>query len=87
MSIPIAIGLYFICWWLAFFIVLPIGVRIPEESALEPGMADSAPIAPFLWRKALGATILSAIIFAAVYLVIAYRLIPLELFPSSLRAA
>ena len=82
MSVPIAIGLYFICWWLAFFIMLPIGVRTPD--AVEPGMADSAPIAPYLWRKALGATILAAIIFAAVYVVIAYRLLPLEMFPASL---
>lgn len=82
MSIPIAIGLYFICWWLAFFIMLPIGVRTPEGDEVEPGMADSAPIAPYLWRKALGATILAAIVFAAVYVVIAYRLIPLELFPA-----
>lgn len=85
MSYPIAFGLYFICWWLAFFIVLPIGVRTPEIDAVEPGMADSAPIAPYLWWKALGATILSAIIFGAIYVVIAYRLIPLELFPISLR--
>jgi predicted secreted protein len=83
MSIPIAIGLYFICWWLAFFIMLPIGVRTPEVDEVEPGMADSAPIAPYLWRKALGATILAAIVFTAVYVVIAYRLIPLELLPTS----
>jgi predicted secreted protein len=84
MSVPIAFGLYFICWWLAFFIMLPIGVRVPEADEVEPGMADSAPVAPYLWRKALGATILSAIIFATAYVVIAYRLIPLELFPTSL---
>jgi len=84
MSVPIAIGLYFICWWLAFFIMLPIGVRTPEGDAVEPGMADSAPIAPYLWRKALGATVLAAIVFAAIYVVVAYRLIPLELFPASL---
>lgn len=84
MSIPIAVGLYFICWWLAFFIVLPIGVQTPEENALEPGMADSAPIAPMVWTKALAATVLSAIIFAAIYAVIAYRLMPLEWFPVKL---
>jgi predicted secreted protein len=84
MSISIAIGLYFVCWWLAFFIMLPIGVRTPDGDAIEPGTADSAPIAPHLGRKALGATILSAIIFAAVYAVIAYRLIPLDLVPVSL---
>jgi predicted secreted protein len=84
MSTPLALGLYFICWWLAFFIVLPIGVRMPEGDALETGMADSAPVAPFLGWKALAATVLSAVIFGAVYAVIAYRLIPMELFPISL---
>jgi predicted secreted protein len=84
MSVSIALGVYFICWWLAFFIVLPIGVRTLERDAVEPGMADSAPIEPFLWRKVLGATILSAIIFAIVYAVIVYRLIPMDLFPTSL---
>ena len=85
MSLPIAFGVYFICWWLAFFIMLPIGVRTEtDENAIEPGFADSAPVAPKLWIKALGATVLSAIIFAIVYVVIAYRLIPLDKIPMSL---
>ena len=84
MSIPVAIGIYFICWWLAFFIMLPIGVRTPMEEEVEHGMADSAPIAPYLWRKALGATALSAIVFAIVYAIIAFRLIPLDKVPISL---
>jgi predicted secreted protein len=84
MSLPIAFGVYFICWWLAFFIMLPIGVRIEEEGAIEPGFATSAPVAPKLWIKALGATVLSAIIFAVVYVVVIYRLIPLDKIPMSL---
>jgi predicted secreted protein len=85
MSLPIALGVYFICWWLAFFVMLPIGVRTEtDESAIEPGFATSAPLAPRLWLKALGATVLSAIIFAIVYAVIEYRLIPLDKIPMSL---
>lgn len=84
MSLPIAFGVYFICWWLAFFIMLPIGVRTEEEGSVEPGFATSAPVAPRLWIKALGATVLSAIIFAIVYVVIVYRLIPLDKIPMSL---
>jgi predicted secreted protein len=84
MTLPVALGVYFICWWLAFFIMLPIGVRVAEDDEAQSGMADSAPIAPHLWWKALGATILSALIFGAVYAVIAYRLIPLERVPVSL---
>lgn len=85
MSLPIAIGVYFICWWLAFFIMLPMGVSThSDENSTESGMAESAPIAPRLWLKAFGATVLSAIIFAVVYTVIAYRLIPLDKIPMSL---
>jgi predicted secreted protein len=84
MTLPVALGVYFICWWLAFFIMLPIGVRVGEDDEAQSGMADSAPVAPYLWWKALGATILSALIFGAVYVVIAYRLIPLERVPISL---
>lgn len=83
MSIPIALGIYFICWWLAFFMMLPIGVRTHADAdSAEPGMADSAPLAPQLWIKALAATVVSALIFAVVYVVIAYRLIPLDSVPA-----
>ena len=79
MTLPISLGLYFIFWWLAFFVMLPIGVQTQSDvDAVEPGTADSAPIAPHLWRKAIAATILSAIIFAVVYAVIYYKLIPVE---------
>ncbi|NJM34524.1 MAG: DUF1467 family protein [Rhodomicrobium sp.] len=79
MTLPVGLGIYFICWWLAFFIVLPIGVRTQlDEDRIEPGTADSAPVAPRLWIKALAATVVSAVIFAAAYAVIAYRLIPLD---------
>ncbi len=79
MSLAMSVGIYFVCWWLAFFIVLPIGVRThADHGTVEPGTADSAPIAPHLWIKAAAATVLSAIIFAVIYVVIAYQLIPLE---------
>ncbi|MGF1619428.1 MAG: DUF1467 family protein [Rhodomicrobiaceae bacterium] len=85
MSLPISFGIYFICWWLAFFIMLPIGVRTHSDAdSVEPGTADSAPIAANLWLKALGATVLSAVIFAVVYVVVEYRLIPLDKVPMSL---
>lgn len=79
MSLAIAIGIYFICWWLVFFMVLPIGNRVsnPQEAAAR-GLADSAPENPRLLFKAAIATAGSAILFAAVYVVIAYRLLPLE---------
>jgi hypothetical protein len=43
---------YVVVWWIAFFMVLPWGVKVPDEP--EPGHASSAPDRPMLWRKALG---------------------------------
>lgn len=85
MSLPIAFGVYFICWWLVLFMILPIGVRTQaDEGTIEPGTADSAPTAPFLLRKFLATTIVSSVIFAIIYAVITYRLIPLDKVPISL---
>lgn len=85
MSLPIAFGLYFICWWLVFFVMLPIGVVTHADTdTVEPGHADSAPVAPQLVRKALAATVLSAILFAIVYAIIAYKLISFDWLPGSL---
>ncbi|WP_088347627.1 MULTISPECIES: DUF1467 family protein [Rhodomicrobium] len=85
MSLPIALGIYFICWWLAFFIVLPIGVHTQADAgAIEPGTADSAPVTHHILRKALGATALSIVIFGAVYAIATYHLIPWERIPTSL---
>lgn len=84
MTLPIALGVYFICWWLVFFMVLPIGNHVPEDVyERDPGLADSAPEKPRIWLKAGLATIGSALLFGIVFVVIQYRLIPVEaIFPS-----
>jgi predicted secreted protein len=82
MSLPVALGVYFICWWLVLFTVLPIGVRAPgEDDEKLPGHADSAPMQPYLLRKFLATTVISALVFAIVYAVITYRLIPFDWIP------
>jgi len=85
MSLPVAFGVYFICWWLVLFALLPLGAHAPGEGEeITPGNADSAPVTPHILRKFVAATLISAVLFAIVYAVIAYRLIPLDLFPSAL---
>jgi predicted secreted protein len=82
MSLPVAIGLYFITWWMVLFAVLPIGVRIPDEGDEVPkGSADSAPVQAHMLRKFLATTVISAVVFAIVYTVIVYRLIPFDVLP------
>ena len=62
----IAIG-----WWLAFFAMLPFGVRSQiEDGTVVPGTEPSAPTAPNLWRKALWALVIALIAWALVFWVV-----------------
>lgn len=77
MSLPIAIGLYFIIWWTILFAVLPIGVRTQEEANdIVPGSAPSAPIRPLLLKKALWTSIAAAVVLALAWAGITYLPFP-----------
>lgn len=70
MDIASAIVVYVLLWWLMFFMALPFGVRVPEESEVEKGHASSAPRQPHLLRKALAATVIAAVLWGGVYLLV-----------------
>lgn len=54
---------FVIAWWLFFFMSLPFGVKSQQEAGddIVPGTVESAPRRPYLWRKALVATVLAAL--------------------------
>ena len=56
---------YVILWWLIWFTLLPIGVRMPDQ--VEKGHADSAPVNPRLWLKALIALLIAGVLWGAIY--------------------
>lgn len=59
------IMVYLVIWWCVLFAVLPFGVRTPEEAGVERGAghAPSAPVKPYLVRKALATTAIAALLF------------------------
>ena len=59
---------YVILWWLVWFMMLPIGVKVPDE--VEKGHAPSAPANPNLGIKAAATTLISGALWGVVYLVI-----------------
>jgi predicted secreted protein len=65
MGLVSGIVVYLIAWWLVLFMVLPLGVRTPEEP--EPGHAPSAPVRPRLRFKFLLTTIIAAAIWLIVF--------------------
>jgi predicted secreted protein len=65
-----AVAIYIIWWWIALFMVLPIGVRNLDEAGVAPdGSERGAPERPNLKKKAIWASGLALIFWA---LTIAY---------------
>ncbi|MEA3008429.1 MAG: hypothetical protein QOJ91_121 [Sphingomonadales bacterium] len=60
------LAIYVLFWTLSLFVVLPIGVRTPEEEGVQTpaGHAPSAPHSFSFGRAAWRATIVSAAVFA-----------------------
>lgn len=68
----LAIAIYIICWWMALFCVLPIGVQSLEEAGEHaPSHDQGAPAAPGLRKKALWAVWLGAGFWLVVMVAIA----------------
>jgi len=68
-----------IAWWIAFFAMLPFGVRSQlEEGKVVPGTEPSAPIAPNLLPKAIWALVIALVFWGALFSVIEYRLITID---------
>lgn len=63
------IAIYALFWVMSAFLMLPIGVKTPDETgeSLVPGQADSAPSNFSPKRIFTGATILSVLLFGLYY--------------------
>ncbi len=85
MSVSIAIGLFFIVWWIVLFALLPF--KMGEQQA-PPGSdpfaeAAGAPSSPRLARKFILAAAISALIVGALYAAFAFDLISIGDIPAS----
>jgi predicted secreted protein len=71
MQVTSLVAIYALFWVLSAFIVMPFGLRTPDEvegHQVETGHADSAPVNFQPGKIALRATILSALLMALFYL-------------------
>ncbi|HZV21253.1 MAG TPA: DUF1467 family protein [Hyphomicrobiales bacterium] len=77
MSLTLAFAVYFICWWIALFAILPLQIGPkPDESRHDPfADAAGAPRAPNIGLKFLVTTIVSALIFAVIFAVVHFNLL------------
>lgn len=69
MQLTSIIAIYALFWVLSAFLLLPFGVRTPDESGedLIPGQADSAPSNFRPGRVIMRASILAAVLFGLYY--------------------
>lgn len=83
MSASLAIAIYFICWWVVLFAVLPLRVG-PQANPSDPDpLADAAgaPHSPNIALKFVITTVVSALIFGAIYAVFAFHIVTLDDLP------
>jgi predicted secreted protein len=71
-----------IAWWLAFFVLLPIGVRSQlEEGHVIPGTEPSAPTSPRLALKAGFALVIALIVWGGLFSLIEFRIVTIDDIP------
>jgi len=82
MNLVLGLAIYFVCWWIILFAILPFGVTTQIDAGeILPGTAESAPVAPRLIPKLIATTILAGIIFAAIYWLIEGGVVSLDDIP------
>lgn len=82
MSIPSALAIYFVIWWIGLFAILPWGVRSQhEDGEIVPGSDPGAPTRPRLVRIVIANTIFAAVIFGIYYVIWSRGLLTLDDIP------
>lgn len=68
MSFTIGLIVYVMIWVVLLFMVLPWGIRIPDDA--HPGHASSAPENPHIGLKLLITSVLSGLLWIVAYLIL-----------------
>ncbi|MEO0687281.1 MAG: DUF1467 family protein [Cyanobacteria bacterium J06649_11] len=68
MDIVSGFTLYAVIWWVVIFMVLPCGVKVPEQQ--EQGHAGSAPKKANIGKKFLITSLISAVLWGISYVII-----------------
>ena len=81
MKLQSLLAIYILFWTMSLFVVLPFGVRTPEEEGVDcpPGHAPSAPHRFSFARAAVRATIVSALAFGLFYANYAFGWVTIEM--------
>lgn len=76
-----ATAVYFVCWWMVLFVVLPLGMNQGPRERQSDGGDWGAPADPNLKKKFITTTWISALVWAAIMAVILTGVMPLPTLP------
>ncbi len=79
MTIPAAIVLFCVIWFMVLFVILPLRLKSQDEAgSVVPGTPPSAPSDPKLKRKAIWVTVATVILWVPLVWVIVSGVISIE---------
>jgi predicted secreted protein len=79
MSWTTMLAIYFVAWWIVLFTVLPFGVRSQaEDGTVTPGTDPGAPVVPWLIRKVIWTTVVTAVLCALFFWLFLTRRVTLD---------
>ena len=82
MPLVTGIAVYFVLWWLVIFIILPLDIKGQhEEGEVVRGTEPGAPTQPFIKRKIIQTSVVTAIIWVIIFVIIEFKLIDLDNIP------
>lgn len=64
------LAIFIICWWMAFFVMLPLRVSAVDQADAAKGHDAGAPRHPLILKKALWAAGLGAVLWAITFAVV-----------------
>jgi predicted secreted protein len=82
MPLVTGIAVFFVLWWLLLFVILPLDIKGQHEDGdVVKGTEPGAPSQPFIKRKIIQTTILTAIVWVIIFVVIEFKLIDMDNIP------
>lgn len=82
MPLVTGIAVFFVLWWLLLFVILPLDIKGQHEDGdVVRGTEPGAPSHPFIKRKIIQTTILTAIVWVIIFVIIEFNLIDLDNIP------
>ena len=68
MNVVTGIMVYILCWWMIWFMILPLGIKTQAEAGeVVPGSVKSAAVNPRILKKMAATSIIAALVWGVIF--------------------